>query len=404
MQRRRAPPRPRRRRRPQRHQPARRRPRPARLPHPAARGPGRRHQPARLRRAALGGRLPHAPAAAARRHVNDSRPAAWDLTWDVSDKAVATAREWLAGELRQGEAVVVKDPRTVWFLPLWARAAQELGVAPTYVTMLRHPTEVVASARKSYGDWQSEASRTAAWLNIALETEHATRGERRAFVRYEDLLTGWQDEVTRVGELLDLPLLAAPCRPSASRRSTSSSTPPCTATGSAGTTSASPAPLRDLGERAWEQLQPLAEPGGDTPRRARHARCAPATTSARSTPRPRRSRSPRSARRGARAGAPAHASAASRRLRVRVARADPQAAPPAHPRRSLAAPHLTMPKISVVVPIYNVEQFLDAVPGVDRAPARRRPGGRDGQRRLHRRRPGDRRGVDAQGRPLQARS
>ena len=36
---------------------------PARLPHPAARGQGRRDEPARLRRAALGGRLPH-PAAA----------------------------------------------------------------------------------------------------------------------------------------------------------------------------------------------------------------------------------------------------------------------------------------------------------------------------------------------------
>jgi hypothetical protein len=196
--------------------------------------------------------------------VNDSRPAAWNLTWDVSEKAVATARDWLAGELGQGDAVVVKDPRTVWFLPLWARAARELGVAPSYVTMLRHPTEVVASARKSYGDWQSEASRTAAWLNIALETEHATRGERRAFVRYEDLLSGWQAQVTRVGERLDLPLLASlpPERvaavddfvdPSLHRNRVDWDD-----LGVAGA-------VRDLAERAWQQLQPLAQAGGDTP-------------------------------------------------------------------------------------------------------------------------------------------
>ena len=71
--------RPRRRRRPQRHEPARRDPRPARLPHPAARGDGRRHEPARLRRAALGRRLPHQAACGPRRvTVNDSRPAAWE--------------------------------------------------------------------------------------------------------------------------------------------------------------------------------------------------------------------------------------------------------------------------------------------------------------------------------------
>ena len=195
--------------------------------------------------------------------VNDSRPAAWDLTWDFSEKAVTTARQWLEQELRQGEAVVVKDPRTVWFLPLWARAARELGVTPTYVTMLRHPTEVVASARKSYGDWQSEASRAAAWLNIALETEHATRGERRAFVRYEDLLSGWQAEVTRVGELLDLPLLAslAPERVAAVDEFVDPNLHRNRVRwddlGVAG-------PVRDLGERAWQELQPLATAGGDT--------------------------------------------------------------------------------------------------------------------------------------------
>ena len=58
----------------------------------------------------------------------------------------------------------------------------------SYVTMLRHPAETLASAFKSYGTWQSAASRAAAWLNVTLETERATRGSAARFVRYEDLL------------------------------------------------------------------------------------------------------------------------------------------------------------------------------------------------------------------------
>ena len=46
--------------------------------------------------------------------------------------------------------------------------------------MLRHPAEILTSARKSYGTWQTDASRAAAWLNVMLETERATRGAPRA--------------------------------------------------------------------------------------------------------------------------------------------------------------------------------------------------------------------------------
>ena len=42
--------------------------------------------------------------------------------------------------------------------------------------MLRHPAEIIASAKKSYGDWQTDASRARAWLNVILETERVTRG------------------------------------------------------------------------------------------------------------------------------------------------------------------------------------------------------------------------------------
>ena len=68
--------------------------------------------------------------------------------------------------------------------------AAELGASTATITMLRHPAEVIASAKKSYGDWQSDASRASAWINVILETERVTRDGARAFVGYEALLAG----------------------------------------------------------------------------------------------------------------------------------------------------------------------------------------------------------------------
>jgi len=137
--------------------------------------------------------------------VFDARPVAFDKTADVDDEG--ELRAWLAGELAQADDIVVKDPRTGWFLGLWERASADAGARTVQITMLRHPAEILTSARRSYGDWQSDASRAAAWLNVMLETERQTRGAARMYVRYEDLLQDWRGQMTRAGRTLDLPLL-----------------------------------------------------------------------------------------------------------------------------------------------------------------------------------------------------
>jgi len=143
--------------------------------------------------------------------INDARPAAWEAMAGVADDAKAREelRAWLKSQLPQADAFVVKDPRTVWFLDLWTRCAADLGVRTSFVTMLRHPAEIVASARKSYGDRLTEAGRAASWINVTLETERLTRSGRRVFVRYEELLADWVGQVRRVGAALDVPALAA---------------------------------------------------------------------------------------------------------------------------------------------------------------------------------------------------
>jgi hypothetical protein len=141
--------------------------------------------------------------------LNDSRPAAWEQMALAAPAVHDELREWLRGELAQADEIVVKDPRTVWFLDLWRSCADELGARTSFVTMLRHPAEIVASARKSYGPGLTEAGRAAAWINVMLQTEHATRGTQRAFVSYYDLMADWVPEIRRLGTTLDVPRLAA---------------------------------------------------------------------------------------------------------------------------------------------------------------------------------------------------
>jgi hypothetical protein len=136
------------------------------------------------------------------------------------------------------------------------------------VTMLRHPAETLTSARKSYGTWQSEASRAAAWLNVSLETERATRGTRRAFVRYEDLLTDWAGQVKRLGEQLELPILRGVDR--ASFPQVDQFVDPTLHRNRVRWDELDVSDrVRDMAEDVWGRLQPLAEPGGDT--QAAHA-------------------------------------------------------------------------------------------------------------------------------------
>ena len=142
--------------------------------------------------------------------VWDSRPSAFDETSRAADDpaTLAELQRWLQVQFVGRDAVVVKDPRLGWFLPLWERAAENIGVEVSVASLLRHPAEAVSSAIKWYGDWQTPASRTVSWLNIMLETEHATRGRRRVFVRYDDLLADWKTQIARTAKALEIPSLA----------------------------------------------------------------------------------------------------------------------------------------------------------------------------------------------------
>jgi hypothetical protein len=142
----------------------------------------------------------------ARVQTSDARPAAWSLTAEVSfdPSAERRLRSWLKGQLAEADNIVIKDPRLSWFLPLWRRCAEEIGIQPCVATMLRHPAAVVGSKQRWYGTRPGDANRTAGWLNQVLFTERATRDAPRAFIRYDELLADWPQAMGRLGERLGL--------------------------------------------------------------------------------------------------------------------------------------------------------------------------------------------------------
>jgi hypothetical protein len=199
-----------------------------------------------------------------RARVWDARPAAWKSTARAAqdEKAVEELKSWLAVQFVGVENVVIKDPRIGLFLPLWLRCASELGIDTAFANVVRYPPEVVASARRWYGARQSATSRAAAWLNVTLHTEAATRGARRAFIRYDSLLADWPGEIARVGEVLDLPSLTGVDR--SAHPEIEAFVDPALRRSAVGWDEVPiPAHLRTLADDVWTHASRLSEPGGD---------------------------------------------------------------------------------------------------------------------------------------------
>ena len=152
-----APARPRRRRRPQRHEPARR----ASSASSASTSRSPRSRPTTPTRAASASRAGSSTSTRAllqrrRVTVNDARPAAWESTGARRRRRAASATScatWLAGAARAGRRASSSRTRARLVPAAVDGAAPTSSASRTsFVTMLRHPAEILASARKSYGD------------------------------------------------------------------------------------------------------------------------------------------------------------------------------------------------------------------------------------------------------------
>ncbi len=206
--------------------------------------------------------------------VSDARPDAWFEAGRIATREperIKTA-EWLEGHFDVNRELVVKDPRLSWFLSLWRVAAIRCGATPVFATMLRPPAEVVGSKQTYYSNKLGAAHLTASWLNMLLHTERATResvdgavdGSGRVFVRYADLLDDWTRVTMSVGERLQLQSVTH--ARSEQIRDGHRFVDPSLRRMSQGLDDLGlPRRLHDLTAQTWEELNKLADEGGDTP-------------------------------------------------------------------------------------------------------------------------------------------
>jgi len=205
--------------------------------------------------------------------VADARPSAWFETGKLAANGLLRTRvtEWLGPQLapvydpEKDEDVepelVLKDPAIAWFVGLWKGAAIRVDVTPAYLTPLRHVAEVV-------GGQERPSVRTAAWVNVMLHGERATRGSLRAFVRYDDLLADWTVPIFRIGTELGLRTVTE-ANANSMRNVHHFLDPDLRRSQHTWADVPVPARLREIAEESWQALTGLAEPGGDTD--ARHA-------------------------------------------------------------------------------------------------------------------------------------
>lgn len=197
--------------------------------------------------------------------VADARPgAASDVELAASNAGTAAvAAAWLDEHFEVADQLVLKDPRLIWFLTPWRRAAATAGARASFITMLRPPPEVVGSKATYYGP-QQEADGIAMWVNGMLHTELATRGAPRAFIHYEELLRNWRGtlgtSVRTLGIARGLRYDAA-----AADAVDAFVDPGLRRISVTWDDLSIPAYLRDVAERTWNHLSALTTPETDTP-------------------------------------------------------------------------------------------------------------------------------------------
>ncbi|MEW6272794.1 MAG: hypothetical protein AB1689_26250 [Thermodesulfobacteriota bacterium] len=147
--------------------------------------------------------------------ADDLALAAQGLLWDdvrplperwEEGRGIAEVRERLAATLAAlaapGRLFGVKDPRISRLLPLWLPLLEGLGATPGFLVALRHPAEVAHSLARR--DGLTPARSHLLWLRYTLEAELHTRGQRRAIVPFDALLTDWRGTLARAARDLGI--------------------------------------------------------------------------------------------------------------------------------------------------------------------------------------------------------
>ena len=122
-------------------------------------------------------------------------PSDWverEITREVGSRLIGI----LERDFAHSSVFGMKDPRLCRLLPFWFPIFQTLRIEPYFVLVVRHPWEVAESLAKRDGIEHSRSYLL--WLEHVVQAESATRGHKRSFVRYEELV---DDPIALLGEL-----------------------------------------------------------------------------------------------------------------------------------------------------------------------------------------------------------
>jgi hypothetical protein len=124
---------------------------------------------------------------------------------DAGQKAayIAEISAYLA-TLPAAPLVIIKDLQITALSDVWFEATRLAGFDIAIVIAVRRPQEVIASLAKLMRAQPQLSS--ALWLKYNLLAERQTRGMRRVFVEYDNLLGNWHREIARISTALSIDL------------------------------------------------------------------------------------------------------------------------------------------------------------------------------------------------------
>ena len=130
-------------------------------------------------------------------HWYDFRPlaAGW---WEQKNLTSlrARARQFLDTAFESEELAVIKDPRLCILLPFWEPLIRQAGWQPSAVIATRAPWEVAASLCRR--DPLDESTANLLWLRYFHDAELGSRDIDRCLVDYQDLLSAWDAQATKL--------------------------------------------------------------------------------------------------------------------------------------------------------------------------------------------------------------
>ena len=136
-------------------------------------------------------------------------PPDW-LQSPFAERALRELTGVVESEFADSRLFTVKDPRLARLLPLWFKLLDDLSIRAVVVIPFRHPSEVAASLEKR--DRMAPGTAMLLYLESYLQAELASRGRRRCFVSYDQLLADWRQLERKLTDQLDVRLPQASAR------------------------------------------------------------------------------------------------------------------------------------------------------------------------------------------------